>query len=53
MLGVGEPVKQLSVNKETELQKTPNHLLTGAALEHEQKTIKHSSHRANTSIDEQ
>lgn len=51
--GVGEPVKEISVTEEAEPQKTPSHLLTGAALEHEQKTVTHASHRANTSTDEQ
>lgn len=35
---MGGPIKELSITKEAEPQKTPNHLLTGAALEHEQKT---------------
>lgn len=53
--GVLEPVKEISVTEETKPQKTPSHSLTGAVLvsEHEQKTVKHPSHRANKSTDEQ
>lgn len=35
---MGGSIKELSITKEAEPQKTPNHPLTRAALEHEQKT---------------
>lgn len=54
LLGVGKPVKMLTVTEEAEPQETPCHSVTGVALKsrHEQKTAKYASHRANPSTDD-